>query len=123
MSSAKKSTSNQLKGNSSLENARKSTQVQTRLRSSNTAMENRNLQPKRSQQFQTLYDGNGRIRQTQEDLCDCFEEDCEGCHFECRKCNSLKCGPICRVNRRCAFETIEYDGLPKIKENPKLFNK
>lgn len=76
----------------------------------------------------TLFDENGRYRNTNADLCDCLE-DCPGCHctytYEqqmavfshrfhiftlnafldpCPQCSSPKCGPVCRVNRRWAFE-------------------
>lgn len=74
---------------------------------------------------QSLFDENGRYRNTNADLCDCLE-DCPGCHCThltikianllvllmndltfvdpCPQCSSPKCGPVCRVNRRWAFE-------------------
>lgn len=61
----------------------------------------------------TLYDGNGFIRATQEDLCDCLDVRCPGCHFPCLKCRSQKCGLQCRVNRTWSFDSIgkEFYGV------------
>lgn len=67
-----------------------------------------------------LYNNNGRVRGTREDICDCMEEDCIGCHYECKKCKSTKCGSICRVNRKFAFDTIEIDGSLRIVKNNKF---
>ena len=63
------------------------------------------------------YDENGKLRESRENLCDCFDAECLGCHFECEICGSQKCGNICRRNREFIFETIEYDGSAKIVTN------
>jgi ARF7 effector protein C-terminus len=65
----------------------------------------------------TLYDGNGKIRGTKENLCDCFEKTCHGCHFECEICKSQKCGSVCRRFRKFSFEVIEHDGKAKKDTN------
>lgn len=67
-----------------------------------------------------MYDEVGRIRLTKEDVCDCFEMDCPGCHFTCEGCGSQKCGVRCRVNRKWAFEAFEHDGKDIVKMNPLL---
>lgn len=66
----------------------------------------------------SMYDETGKIRATQEDVCDCFESDCPGCHFPCESCASQKCGQRCRNNRKWAYELIEYDGKNFTKTNP-----
>lgn len=66
----------------------------------------------------SMYDEQGRIRLTKEDVCDCFEATCPGCHFPCENCHSQKCGLRCRVNRRWAFEMIEHDGKTISMTNP-----
>jgi len=43
-----------------------------------------------------LYDDNGIFMQTSDDLCDCLNSDCQGCHFPCLKCFSPKCAHECR---------------------------
>ncbi|KAJ6640600.1 ARL14 effector protein [Pseudolycoriella hygida] len=64
----------------------------------------------------SLFDEHGRYRSTNADLCDCLE-DCPGCHYPCPQCSSPKCGPVCRVNRRWAFEVIEHDGKDLVIHN------
>merc|ERR1712062_839420 len=64
----------------------------------------------------TLYNENGIIVAINKDLCDCMTESCPGCHFECSKCESTKCGHICRSNRNWMFRSIAVDGL---RENVK----
>ncbi|CRK98980.1 CLUMA_CG011987, isoform A [Clunio marinus] len=54
----------------------------------------------------TLYDENGKIRKTKEDLCDCLDINCTGCFFPCKRCESTKCGDVCRVNRNWYYEEI-----------------
>lgn len=88
--------------------------IQSRLRSGKTASK------RKPHSSASIYDAQGRFRSTQEDICDCFDEKCVGCHFPCEKCDSPKCGPTCRVNRRYIFEEIEYDGKGKIDKNPKM---
>jgi hypothetical protein len=63
------------------------------------------------------YDGKGKLRGTKEDLCDCFDDNCVGCHFGCEICGSQKCGNVCRRYRGYIFEVIEYDGKSKIEMN------
>lgn len=58
----------------------------------------------------SLYDECGRIRHNGLDVCDCMDDDCPGCWFECEKCGSSKCGPECRTNRNFFYESIEIDG-------------
>jgi hypothetical protein len=66
---------------------------------------------------QSMYDEQGRLRANKADVCDCFDTDCPGCHFECQVCGSQKCGVRCRNNRRWAFEVIEHDGKDLVKVN------
>ncbi|XP_074789127.1 ARL14 effector protein-like [Athene noctua] len=55
------------------------------------------------------YDKHGRLLCNNFDLCDCLEESCQGCFYPCPKCNSKKCGPICRCNREWVYGTIETE--------------
>nr|XP_020738562.1 ARL14 effector protein-like [Odocoileus virginianus texanus] len=52
------------------------------------------------------YDRKGRLLVNQADLCDCLDEDCLGCFYPCPKCNSTKCGPTCRSNRRWVYTSV-----------------
>ncbi|XP_051824629.1 ARL14 effector protein-like isoform X1 [Antechinus flavipes] len=52
------------------------------------------------------YDRNGRLICNNADLCDCLEESCPGCFYPCPKCNSNKCGPECRCNRKWVYDDI-----------------
>lgn len=123
VATAKKSTSfarNQTKSSDSISvktNHVKNTPIKNRLRNG----ENRAPLPSlpRKVGSVSLYDSNGIFRTTQEDICDCFNKKCPGCHFPCEKCKSEKCGPTCRVFRRYIFEQIEYDGKAEVKINPK----
>ncbi|QQP50706.1 C11orf46 -like protein [Caligus rogercresseyi] len=45
----------------------------------------------------TVYDDKGIFIQNGLDICDCFDQECPGCHFP--------------LNRRWAFETKEIDGV------------
>ncbi|NWS58393.1 A14EL protein, partial [Chunga burmeisteri] len=56
------------------------------------------------------YDKHGRLLCNNIDLCDCLEKNCLGCFYPCPKCNSNKCGPECRCNRRWVYDTIETEG-------------
>ncbi|KFM57496.1 hypothetical protein X975_05205, partial [Stegodyphus mimosarum] len=56
------------------------------------------------------YDSRGIHKESQMDLCDCLETDCEGCFMECPKCNSRKCGHECRRNRRWIYESYDVEG-------------
>uniref|UniRef100_A0A1A9WVU2 ARF7EP_C domain-containing protein n=1 Tax=Glossina brevipalpis TaxID=37001 RepID=A0A1A9WVU2_9MUSC len=59
---------------------------------------------------QRPYDEYGQIRHNGLDVCDCMNEDCPGCWFECEKCGSTKCGLECRVNQE---EFIQSKSLQK----------
>ncbi|CAH1103470.1 unnamed protein product [Psylliodes chrysocephalus] len=65
-----------------------------------------------------IYDENGIHISTSVDLCDCLNEECVGCFFECPKCASQKCGTDCRVHRKYVVEQIEYHGYDHIIKNP-----
>ncbi|XP_003694243.1 ARL14 effector protein-like [Apis florea] len=67
-----------------------------------------------------MYDENGVYTQTRDDLCDCLNLNCAGCHFPCSKCNSPKCGHECRNNRKWTYESIENEGSDVIIKNPLL---
>uniref|UniRef100_A0A1A9V237 ARF7EP_C domain-containing protein n=1 Tax=Glossina austeni TaxID=7395 RepID=A0A1A9V237_GLOAU len=80
--------------------------------------EKRKLKRKGSQQSsRSLYDEYGRIRHNGLDVCDCMNEDCPGCWFECENCGSTKCGLQCRVNRKFFYESIAFDGKDAIIKN------
>ena len=71
----------------------------------------------------SIYDENGLTRSTREDLCDCFDLVCPGCHFPCANCRSPKCGIKCRVNRKFAYESMTLDGKDLfIEYNPLVSN-
>ncbi|OXB83633.1 UNVERIFIED_CONTAM: hypothetical protein H355_015281, partial [Colinus virginianus] len=55
------------------------------------------------------YGTHGRLLDSNIDLCDCLEMDCLGCFYPCSKCNSTKCGPECRCNRKWVYDTIETE--------------
>lgn len=76
--------------------------------------------PPTKKQSGNLYDDEGKLKATGEDICDCFDKKCEGCHFPCELCGSQKCGLRCRKNRRWMYEMIEYDGKDKVTHNPYL---
>ncbi|XP_012250925.1 ARL14 effector protein-like isoform X3 [Athalia rosae] len=67
-----------------------------------------------------VYDDKGIYFHTGEDLCDCLERSCPGCHFPCPKCKSTKCGHECRSNRKWAYESIENEGSDFVIKNPVL---
>lgn len=67
-----------------------------------------------------LFDYKGRYRGSNLDCCDCLNDDCPGCHFSCSSCKSNKCGSVCRVNRKWAFEVIEHDGKDLVITNKNL---
>lgn len=68
----------------------------------------------------TQFDERGYYRATNENLCDCLDNSCTGCHFPCPNCKSPKCGPSCRVNRKWAYESIEHDGKDQVIRNSNL---
>ncbi|CAL7942424.1 unnamed protein product [Xylocopa violacea] len=67
-----------------------------------------------------LYDEQGIYIQTGDDLCDCLNLNCAGCHFPCPKCSSPKCGHECRINRKWTYDSIENEGSDVIIKNPLL---
>lgn len=74
----------------------------------------------------SVYDEKGRYRHDKSriDLCDCLVKTCPGCHFPCPNCKNSKCGAVCRVNRKWAYEMIEHDGKDLVIRNGKvLFTK
>ncbi|XP_041256160.1 ARL14 effector protein-like [Onychostruthus taczanowskii] len=68
--------------------------------------------------FTKKYDKHGRLLCNDIDLCDCLEMDCLGCFYPCPKCNSNKCGPECRCNRKWVYDTIETEAGDVISELP-----
>ncbi|XP_049643370.1 ARL14 effector protein-like [Suncus etruscus] len=58
------------------------------------------IKPKRK------YDENGKLICNGVDLCDCLDQNCLGCFYPCPKCNSMKCGPVCRNNRCWVFDDM-----------------
>ena len=67
-----------------------------------------------------LYNENGVYMQTGDDLCDCLNLNCAGCHFPCPKCSSRKCGHECRNTRKWIYESIENEGSDIVIRNPVL---
>ncbi|XP_053305181.1 ARL14 effector protein [Spea bombifrons] len=57
-----------------------------------------------------VYDSNGILLSNGRDLCDCLDENCLGCFYECKKCGSHKCGVECRCDRKWFYEQIEVEG-------------
>lgn len=68
----------------------------------------------------SLFDDKGQYRSSGLDVCDCLTDGCAGCHFPCSNCKSHKCGSMCRVNRKWAFESIEHDGKDLVINNKNL---
>ena len=64
------------------------------------------------------YDGKGRLLVNQADLCDCLDEECLGCFYPCPQCNSTKCGPTCRCNRRWVYTTMVNENGEVISKMP-----
>ena len=69
-----------------------------------------------------IYDEQGRLKVNNQDICDCFDLLCPGCHFPCHYCASQKCGMRCRVNRKFMYDAIEHDGKDHVVNNPFLAN-
>lgn len=64
------------------------------------------------------YDKSGRLICNDADLCDCLEKNCLGCFYPCPKCNSNKCGPECRCNRRWVYDAIVTETGEVISAQP-----
>ncbi|XP_061399550.1 ARL14 effector protein-like [Musca vetustissima] len=72
--------------------------------------EKRKLKRKLNANTRCLYDEVGRMRHNGKDICDCMDDDCPGCWYECENCGSTKCGVQCRVHRKFYYESISFDG-------------
>ncbi|XP_060526511.1 ARL14 effector protein [Cylas formicarius] len=68
--------------------------------------------------FGAVYDEQGTHLQSGLDMCDCLNQKCPGCWFECPKCESQKCGTECRSHRKYIVDSIEYHGYDKTVKNP-----
>ncbi|XP_027948447.1 ARL14 effector protein-like [Eumetopias jubatus] len=66
------------------------------------------------------YDKSGRLICNDADLCDCLEKNCLGCFYPCPKCNSNKCGPECRCNRRWVYDDIVTESGEVVSSLPYL---
>ncbi|KAM8960784.1 ARL14 effector protein-like [Pelodytes ibericus] len=64
------------------------------------------------------YDKKGKLLFNNRDLCDCLEETCQGCFYPCPKCNSTKCGPECRCNRKWVYDRIQTESGKVISKLP-----
>ncbi|XP_033222314.1 ARL14 effector protein [Belonocnema kinseyi] len=70
------------------------------------------------QKKNVLYDEKGILHSTGDNLCDCLQKTCSGCHFRCNKCCSTKCGHECRNNRKWTYDSIENEGSDNVIKNP-----
>ncbi|XP_053556459.1 ARL14 effector protein-like isoform X2 [Bombina bombina] len=64
------------------------------------------------------YDKQGKLLCNKRDLCDCLEEECQGCFYPCPKCSSKKCGPECRCNRKWVYDRIQTESGDVISKMP-----
>uniref|UniRef100_A0A8D0NMW1 ARF7 effector protein C-terminal domain-containing protein n=1 Tax=Sus scrofa TaxID=9823 RepID=A0A8D0NMW1_PIG len=69
-------------------------------------------------EYFSKYDKSGRLLCNDADLCDCLEKNCLGCFYPCPKCNSTKCGPECRCNRRWVYDAIVTESGEVISTPP-----
>nr|XP_022332717.1 ARL14 effector protein-like isoform X3 [Crassostrea virginica] len=69
-----------------------------------------------------VYDENGIFLENSQDLCDCLDLNCHGCHFPCPKCGSQKCGAECRCGRKWIYEHVEVEGANLILKWPQAEN-
>lgn len=75
---------------------------------------------KKTYNYTALYDDQGRLKSSGQDICDCFDAKCAGCHFPCYTCGSEKCAIRCRNNRKFMYEAVEHDGKDLVVHNPLL---
>lgn len=54
------------------------------------------------------------------DICDCQNQKCLGCHWPCSKCGSQKCSFKCRNYRNQVIQCVEHLGIDKKDYNPFL---
>ncbi|KAL3102302.1 hypothetical protein niasHS_003711 [Heterodera schachtii] len=67
----------------------------------------------RSAKSKLRYNNKGRLvlpSRTEVDLCDCLDQKCNGCQYQCKKCGGNKCSYACRVNRTTFIEHIDTLG-------------
>lgn len=43
-------------------------------------------------------------KKTENDACDCLNENCSGCWYPCETCGSNKCSTFCRTTKRDQLE-------------------
>ncbi|XP_018783141.1 PREDICTED: ARL14 effector protein [Bactrocera latifrons] len=79
--------------------------------------EKRKLKRKLTNSRSTVYDEYGHMRHNGMDICDCLDEKCPGCWFECKNCGSTRCGVQCRVNRKQFVDEITFDGKDVVIKN------
>jgi len=66
-----------------------------------------------------LYNMKGILIETNQDLCDCNDEECPGCFNPCEECSSNKCGHMCRVHRTWRYGKVEdNDGAEEEEIDP-----
>ncbi|XP_049820572.1 uncharacterized protein LOC126264905 [Aethina tumida] len=79
--------------------------------------------PKGRKKTVPVYDAYGIHIETRLDMCDCLDLTCCGCFFPCPKCQSNKCGTVCRCNRTFIYDSISDstdDFLIESRMNPIL---